>query len=442
MRLGRFIGVLISAVLLVLTIPAAANAGSGYLGTPGFPLKYQDSSDITLEKQITQVWLHSGFAEVEEVYQFYNNGEAQEFAMGLPDDASDKTAILYGVYNFKGYVNGNEVDVRTVHTNDQEVGGLKGDIDWYVHNVFIPENQRRIVVDRYWIRLDPLRRKLVIPLRPATSWKGNIGEAYYIVHLMGGLSEQNIIYPKTYGEYAGKYSVQPVGFTAGKDELKWAFKNYKPGQDIEVELFGKNENMVSEVKASGSLNENGKEYSPNLVNDKDPATAWAVLNSDMREWLTFSFNDKRWVREFRIIPGYGSLENMYKFYNRPSEITLRFSDGSSQHFSLQDSLDMQYFAVKPVQTKYVKLEIDDAYKGIYSNVTYISEVEFGELASGLKFGPAKWKIGLDQLEALNVKPRYSITDTITIVATILVFLFIAWQVIVAIRGRAVKGRPF
>ncbi|MCL6472390.1 MAG: discoidin domain-containing protein [Firmicutes bacterium] len=435
MKISRLIGALIIAVILALAIPAAAYANSAYLGAPGFSLKYQESSDIVLEKQVMQIWLHRGFAEVESVYQLYNTGDAQEFAMGLPDEENTKATVIYGIYNFRAFLDGKETDVRTVNANEQTVAGLSGKIVWHTHNVFIPKNERRIVVERYWIRLDPWKRKLTIPLQPGASWKGGIGEASYVVHFMGGLSDRDIKYPATYGDYANKYAVQPAGFTVSQGELKWNFSNYKPNQDLEILIFGRGKNLISDVKASGAFNDDGKEYLPKFVADQDPATAWGIMNSNLKEWLIFDLGRKRWIREFRIIPGFASLESMYKFYNRPSSVTLRFSDGSSQHFRLQDSLDMQYFSVKPVETSYVKLEVDDVYKGIYSNVTYISEIEFGELQSQTKFEPSRWKIGLAQADSIYTKPRYSIVDAITVAASVLVAALIIWQVVVSVRAR-------
>lgn len=436
MRLDRFVGILALTALLTLIIPTIAYANSAYLGSSGVPIKLQDSSDIQLEKQVMQVWARNGFAEVENVYQFYNAGQEQEFVMGLPEDNNSKNAVKYGVFNFKAYVDGNEVDTREIKTSDQKIGNMYGDIKWHTHNVLMTKGQRRIVVHRYWIRMMPWSNKIIIPLEPASTWTGSIGEATYVVRLMGDLNERALLYPKGFGEFSGKYAVLPTGFTPGKDQLTWTFTNYVPHGDMEIGIFpDKDAHFIQGIQVSGIHDHNRDQWGPGHLVDGDPTTAWGVGGPGKDAWATFSFVDKKWVREFRIIPGDGTLGSMYKMYNRPRRITLRFSDGSSQRFELKDELQMQYLQLKPVETTYVKLDIDSVYKGIYPDATYISEVEIGELSSNSKFDPSSWKVGLNQVDVMNLRSRYSITDIITMAATATVFLFIGWQVVVGIRLR-------
>ncbi|HZD60996.1 MAG TPA: discoidin domain-containing protein [Anaerolineae bacterium] len=440
MGLTRLIGIVMLTTLLILMIPAVASANSMYLGDSGSPIKAQRSSDIALEKQVMQVWLRRGFAEVENVYQFSNGGEAQTFVIGLPEEVNSRTALEYGIYNFRAYIDGSPVEARTAKTNNEKIGSLAGTINWHMHDVFIAKGQRRIVVHRYWIRISPWKNKLVIPLEPAASWKGKIGRAEYIVHLAGSISEKKLTYPSGYGNYTGKYAIQPVGFRAGESQIKWVFTNYEPQKDIEIEIFAKNKKSVHKVAASSAHVEDKKKFIADYAVDEDAITAWGVGGPGKKEWLTASFGKKKWVREFRIIPGYGKLEGMYKYFNRPRDVILRFSDGSSQRFELKDMLEMQYFPVKPVQTKYVKLEIESVYKGIYPDVTYVSEVEFGELGTSPRIDPAGWKPGLEQVELLDKKSKYSTVDLITTVVTAVVFLLIGWQVIVALRKRSRSNR--
>lgn len=418
--------------------PVFAYANSAYLGVPGKPIKTQNSSDIVLEKQVMQVWLRKGFTEVENVYQLYNVGEAQEFAMGLPEDANTKASILYGIYNFNAYIDGEKAEVRTRKTKNFGIGSLHGDIKWHVHNVFIPERERRIVVHKYWLKIAPWKSKITIPLAPAATWRGRIGQAYYVAHLSGSISERSLIYPEGYGSHTGKYSIQPIGFKPGGSQIVWAYSNYEPQRDMHIEVFPGESKPPLNIQASGVIQ--GEEQKSGAINavDEDPATAWGIGGPGQGEWIVFYFDKKKWIREFRIIPGYAALENMFKFYNRPRAITLRFSDGTKQQFELRDELDMQYLPVKPVLTKYVKVELDSVYKGIYPDVTYISEIEFGESNSPSKVQPAEWKPGLNLVESANIKPKYSTTDLITMAATVAVFFFVGWQVVVAINNHKKK----
>ena len=441
MKRDRFIGILVLAALLILIVPTTAYANSAYLGSSGVPIKPQDSSDIELEKQVMQIWLRNGFAEVENVYQFHNAGQEQEFVMGVPEDINSKSALKYGIFNFKAYVDGNEVDTRNVKTTDQKIGNMYGNINWYVHNVLLIKDQRRVVVHRYWIRMMPWSNKIVIPLDPGSTWKGSIGEATYVVRLMGDLNERALVYPQGFGEFTGKFAVLPIGFTSGKDQLTWGFTNYVPHGNMEIGIFpDKDYHFIQSIRVSGIHEDNGNQWGPKNLVDGDPTTAWGVGGPGKDSWAIFFFEKKKWVREFRIIPGYGTLGSMYKTYNRPRKITLRFSDGTSQRFELKDELQMQYLPLKPVETKYINLDIDSVYKGIYPDVNYISEVEIGELSSNSKFDPSNWKIGLNQVDVMNLRSRYSTTDLITIAATATVFLFIGWQVVVGIRTRVKKNK--
>jgi hypothetical protein len=440
MRAGKFIKILaISALLVLVIIPATANANSAYLGYPGDAITLKNGSDdVAIERQVMQVWLHRGFAEVENVYQLYNSGDTQELMMGLPEAANKKIDLIYGVYNFRAYVDGNEVDVKTAKTRNQEVGSLSGNINWHVHNVFISKGQRRIVVQRYWIRMVPSDRKITIPLMAAGTWKGSIGRADYTIHLMSGLNETSLRYPSGYGDLSGKFAIQPGGFTFSKGEIKWKLTNFVPDQDMVISVFPRGKALISSIEASGALEINGKKYEAKYAADSDPATSWGIEGANANEWLTFNLDGKRWVRELRIIPGYTTFDGMFMFYNRPKDITLQFSDGSSQQFTLRDDPDMQYLSVRPIQTNSIKLTVDDVYKGIFQDVTYVSEVEFGDLHTEPKLAPAKWKIGLNQEDSVQ-KQGYSLIEVMVIITTILIFLFVVWQVVLMVQ-RHIEGR--
>jgi len=435
MRSIRLIDTLIFTALFILTIPAIASANSMYLGPSSHLIKPQKSTEISLERQVLQVWLRHGYAEVENVYQFRNDGEPQTFMVGLPEEINSKDAVKYGVFNFSAYVDGNPVEARTSKTDNEKLGSLSGTINWHRHAVFIGKGERRIVVHRYWVRISPARNKFVLPLEPASSWKGKIGRADYVVHLAGTLTEKRIIYPPGYGDFEGKYAVLPVGFTTGKNQIQWRFSNFEPRQDMVIEFFTKTKKSVSEVEASSVHVEGGKKFTADYAVDQDASTAWGFGGPGKKERITLSFDKKKWVREFRIIPGYGQLEGMYKYFNRPRNVTLMFSDGSKQSFELKDELEMQYIPVEPVQTDYVVMEVNSVYKGVYPDVTYISEIEFGEAETGTRVNPSEWKVGLQQIDSIDTKSKYSIVDLITIAATVTVFLFIGWQVVVAIKRR-------
>ena len=419
-------------------IPAIAQANSMYLGSSGKPLETKESTSITLERQVMQVWLRYGYAEVENVYQFYNSGEAQTFYVGLPEEINTKDQLKYGIYNFNAYLDGEPADVKTAKTNDEQLGFMNGTLNWHKHEVFLAEGQRRVVVHRYWVRISPSKNKLLINLAPAASWKGTVGHADYILHLAGGVTEKNVIYPKGFGDVAGKYSIQPAGFEPSQKQMRWTLDNFEPSGEISVELFDKKSRQLSHLRVSLIYADGDNVFEGTNLFDEDFSTAWAYGGPGKGEWLIAYFEKKRWIREVRIIPGYGQLEGMYKYFNRPRHVTVYFSDGTKQQFELKDRLEMQFLKVKPTQTKYVKIDVDSVYKGIYPDVTYISEIEFSDIASTARLEPDQWKIGLKQAREVEGSSNYSVFDLITVGAAAAVFLLIGWQLFVLMRNRKKK----
>ncbi|HEY3373574.1 MAG TPA: hypothetical protein VGK02_00725 [Candidatus Aquicultor sp.] len=433
---NKLLGFLLVTTIFVLVLPAVAYANSANLVGTGKSTHTENSQDIAVEKLVTQIWLHKGYAEVEEVYQFYNTGQSQDVTMGIPELINSKASLKYGIYNFHAYVDGKPMDSQMVKTSDQTIGTNYGSFNWHVNSFYINERQRRIVVHRYWVRIIPWENKLTLPLDPASTWKGNIGEAYIAVYLMGGLTERDLVYPEGYGNYTGKYSIMPTGFSTSPSQITWMFSNYKPARNLQIEIFPDPDYIpIEEAHASGAHSEGDVVYALKNVLDADPATVWGEGGPGPGEWITLKFPKKQWVREFRIIPGYASLEGMFRYYNRPKNITLVFPKGITQHYRLKDELEMQYLPVQPVQTDKVMMRIDSVYKGIYPDVTYVSEIEVGQIGTKSKVDPTSWKIGLDQLEEMKLRPRYSITELITVAVTAFVFIFILWQVIVAYRLR-------
>lgn len=434
----KLVYIFVFAALIVLCIPAIALANSMYLGSSGKPLEAKESASITLERQVMQVWLRYGYAEVENVYQFHNSGEAQTFFIGLPEEINTKDQLKYGIYNFNAFLDGESVDVKTAKSNNQQLGFMNGTLNWHKHEVFLAEGQRRVVVHRYWVRISPSKNKLMVNLAPAASWKGTVGHADYILHLAGGVTEKNVVYPKGFGDVAGKYAIQPVGFEPSQKQMRWTFDNYEPSGEISVELFGKKSMQLSRLRVSLVYSDGNTAFEGINLFDEDFSTAWAYGGPGKGEWFIAYFEKKKWIREVRIIPGYGQLEGMYKYFNRPRHVTVYFSDGTKQQFELKDRLEMQFLKVKPTQTQYVKIDVDSVYRGIYPDVTYISEIEFSDIASTARLEPGQWKIGLKQAREVEGSSNYTVFDLITIGAAAAVFLLIGWQLFVLMRNRKKK----
>ena len=99
--------------------------------------------------------------------------------------------------------------------------------------------------------------------------------------------------------------------------------------------------------------------------DADPNSDWATDGEGVGSWIQSNFGAEYSVNRFEY-----NHRNPYNEDNR--QITLSFSDGSSQAFVLQNnSRDIQSFAVSPVQTSFVRLMVDSVYETVNNGARQI-----------------------------------------------------------------------
>ena len=115
--------------------------------------------------------------------------------------------------------------------------------------------------------------------------------------------------------------------------------------------------------------------------DSDPESDWATQGEGVGSWIQSNFGAKYSVTRF---------EYRHRAHNEDNrQITLSFSDGSNQSFVLQDDVrSIQSFAVRPVQTSFVRLTVDSVYETVNNGAAQISF--YGELVgrSGNFYLPA------------------------------------------------------
>ena len=138
---------------------------------------------------------------------------------------------------------------------------------------------------------------------------------------------------------------------------------------------------VRYVSASSILKPDaaGYTYVPENIMDNDLSTGWVegVSGQGEGELIHFAFDDVYKVSGFMIYAGYHKNEDKYYKNSRPRSITLEFSDGSSQDFSLEDIMKAQDISLDPaVETEYVDIIINSVYPGTKWEDTVISEVDF------------------------------------------------------------------
>ena len=161
----------------------------------------------------------------------------------------------------------------------------------------------------------------------------------------------------------------------------------QPQESAAVALPPEESQVIASVVEAGhnfytstsALAEYGMEHSADRAFDGDITTAWVegVSGNGVGEAISVAFDGTYWVNGFRIYAGYHKSEDLYYKNSRPSEITLSFSDGTVQSFTLRDVYAPQDITLfYPVTTTDVTITVSWAYSGHKYEDTVISEISF------------------------------------------------------------------
>ena len=136
---------------------------------------------------------------------------------------------------------------------------------------------------------------------------------------------------------------------------------------------------VEDVMASSELSESNMTHFAGRVLDGDPDTAWVegAAGQGIGETLVLTFDGTYQVSGLRICAGY--QKNDYVYYNnsRPETISVEFSDGSVENYSLADVYDQEQVVTfsTPKETSYIRIIINSVYPGTKYEDTCISEIK-------------------------------------------------------------------
>lgn len=139
------------------------------------------------------------------------------------------------------------------------------------------------------------------------------------------------------------------------------------------------ENPVSSCYASST--NSGDKVTHDVMNllDGDPLTNWTegVSGNGVGEYVHFDFSDTYQLNSIRIRGGNRRDHAHYTANSRPARITMTFSDGSSESFTMHDVYESQVLTLsKPVMTSSLRITIDSVYAGNKYQDTVISDVFF------------------------------------------------------------------
>ena len=122
----------------------------------------------------------------------------------------------------------------------------------------------------------------------------------------------------------------------------------------------------------------GVSYDPKLVFDGKASSAWVEGDegSGMGAWVELSLPAEREVARVKVWGGMWYSAEQWERSNRPKQLELSFSDGSTHMVDLPDNQAMVDVSLpKPVKTSSVKLKIKGIHNGTTWADTAISEVQ-------------------------------------------------------------------
>ncbi len=137
---------------------------------------------------------------------------------------------------------------------------------------------------------------------------------------------------------------------------------------------------VSGMKGTASSVYNGeKDYDGAKAVDGWLDTWWVEGGADgAGENVSVDLGGSKTLRRFAITTGADQTDTAWKASNRAARVTLRFDDGSTQSFRLQDRVGLQTFDLKSIATRSVKVTIDEVLVGGSRNELSIGEIRFWE----------------------------------------------------------------
>lgn len=170
----------------------------------------------------------------------------------------------------------------------------------------------------------------------------------------------------------GNVNDESTGSTFGLEESENLAVNTNLTKVLEV-------NAYSTIEASSTYNgDSAKHVVQNLIDNK-VKTNWTegVHGNGEGEYIDFIFYTEQPIAGFIISAGNHASNTYYTKNSRPKTITLTFSDGSAEEYTLLDKKETQkiYFD-NVVNTTSVRLTIDSVYAGSAWEDTVISEIAF------------------------------------------------------------------
>ena len=143
--------------------------------------------------------------------------------------------------------------------------------------------------------------------------------------------------------------------------------------------------IVSAKASSTSPPDDGGSYDASKVFDGKAATSWVEgeEGSGLGAWIELDLGGTREIDTLKIWAGMWYSADFWNRANRPKQIDLEFSDGSTHTCQLEDTQTVQVCSFPKKSTSKVKAQLKQAYSGSAWFDTGISEIQvFDTTADG------------------------------------------------------------
>jgi hypothetical protein len=135
---------------------------------------------------------------------------------------------------------------------------------------------------------------------------------------------------------------------------------------------------IRSVEASSFLNVgNPTAWRPENLVDKRPECPWVPdRNKPFNgEWIRVNFKKRFVISKIGIVIGHAASALNFRNDGRPKKVTLVFSNGFAKDIDLDDTMEMQYFTLDNIKSKYIKLILQEKYEGLTLSDVCVGELE-------------------------------------------------------------------
>lgn len=145
------------------------------------------------------------------------------------------------------------------------------------------------------------------------------------------------------------------------------------------------------VSASSSFPpEDGVTYEPEKIMDGKLSTSWVEgdQGSGLGSWIELDLGGERTVQKIRVWGGLWYSADYWKRANRPKDIEIAWSDGTSDVLTLKDEMKVQEFTLaKARKTTVAKIKVKSVYNGSTWLDTAFSEIQLFDAESDAHVHP-------------------------------------------------------